>query len=360
VVNILNLRYPYEVPVWRVALATLTVRTPKRILKKFRYTTGKGERCKVPPQEIASLLVIGCCCCTRTMAFPRSVPLFASSSKLLLIHRPHCVFTPAAARATTSSVVVTPARSKFSRLAWVRSVPPQRFQRDSLDQSCTVAPCMQFGDGATGERLLDAAGEPLLHVVFVNPSIHWNTGNMGRTALGLGARLHLVGPLGFSLDERQVRRAGLDYWHHVDLRVYSDWAEFSAPGGPMYAIGGDRLFFTKFGAEPAAEVEWASEQAVVLVFGSEINGFDNIAEWMEGEQGKDERRVAFPMVDDRFRSFNLSTSASMALWDAWKSLTASRKKFGTATSNAATSVVSISTTSATPAAAKGCSPTANL
>lgn len=78
----------------------------------------------------------------------------------------------------------------------------------------------------------------------------WNSGNIGRTCLGLGARLHLVGPLGFSLDDRHVRRAGLDYWHHVDLRVYDDWAAFSSKGGPMHAIGGTRYFFTKFGAEP--------------------------------------------------------------------------------------------------------------
>jgi tRNA (cytidine/uridine-2'-O-)-methyltransferase len=259
------------------------------------------------------------------MARSRSVPFFVSSTAALLRFG-HAVRAPCAPLASA----FTPANT---HCALVRRLRPRCPAASIL--ACASAPstasaparesAKHYGDGATGSRLLDPAGEPLLHIVFVNPSIHWNTGNVGRTALGLGARLHLVGPLGFSLDERQVRRAGLDYWHHVDLRVYENWATFSAPGGPMEAIGGERMFFTKFGAEPAAEVEWVPEQTVVLVFGSEVNGFDNIAEWME-DNGKDERRVAFPMVDDRFRSFNLSTTASMALWDAWKSLTASRRK----------------------------------
>jgi tRNA (cytidine/uridine-2'-O-)-methyltransferase len=71
-----------------------------------------------------------------------------------------------------------------------------------------------------------------IHVVLVQPEIHWNTGNAGRTCLAVGATLHLVEPLGFSLDERQVKRAGLDYWEHVDLRVWPDWdaLESALPG----------------------------------------------------------------------------------------------------------------------------------
>ena len=67
-----------------------------------------------------------------------------------------------------------------------------------------------------------------IHVVLVHPEIHWNTGNAGRSCLAAGATLHLIEPLGFSLDERQVRRAGLDYWAHVDLRVWPGWREFEA------------------------------------------------------------------------------------------------------------------------------------
>lgn len=163
----------------------------------------------------------------------------------------------------------------------------------------------------------DADGEPLLHVVFVHPQIHWNTGNIGRTCLGLGARLHLVKPLGFSLDARQIRRAGLDYWHHVDVHVYDDWQQFAQ--GEMKRIGGTRYFFTKFGDQSMTNMDWAQDQKIVLIFGSEVDGFDGIREWLDTE-GKNETLVAFPMVDDRFRSFNLSTTASMALWDAYKTV----------------------------------------
>jgi len=64
-----------------------------------------------------------------------------------------------------------------------------------------------------------------VHVVLVEPEIHWNVGNAGRTCLAAGAQLDLVRPLGFSLDDRQVRRAGLDYWEHVHPCV---WASFKA------------------------------------------------------------------------------------------------------------------------------------
>ena len=69
---------------------------------------------------------------------------------------------------------------------------------------------------------------PDLHVVLVEPEIHWNTGNVGRTCLAAGAQLHLVEPLGFSLDAKEVRRAGLDYWPHVRPCVWADWDIFEA------------------------------------------------------------------------------------------------------------------------------------
>lgn len=160
-------------------------------------------------------------------------------------------------------------------------------------------------DGAPAD-IID--GEPILHVVFVHPQIHWNTGNIGRTCLGLGARLHLIKPLGFSLDAKQIRRAGLDYWDHVDVRVYDNWLHFAR--GEMQQIGGTRYFFTKFGDECATDVEWECDGKITLVFGSEIDGFDGIRDWLDTE-GQKEKLIAFPMVDNRFRSFNLSTTASM-------------------------------------------------
>lgn len=215
---------------------------------------------------------------------------------------------------------ICPSYRRFHSLQGISTLPRVRHNAKNI----SAVPGMSV-ELCNGTALLDDNGEPLLHIVFVSPQIHWNTGNIGRTCLGLGARLHLVGPLGFSLDERQVRRAGLDYWQYVDLRVYDDWSEFSKEGGALQSLGGTRLFFTKFGNERAIDINWKAEQTpIVLIFGSEVDGMTSIKSWMDCE-GKDERRVAFPMVDSRFRSFNLSTSASMALWDAYKSLCLARE-----------------------------------
>lgn len=177
-----------------------------------------------------------------------------------------------------------------------------------------------MNSGSKGELLLDEDGQPLLHVVLVHPQIHWNTGNMGRTCLGLGARLHLVCPLGFSLDAKQIRRAGLDYWQHVDVQVHEDWPACIAELRRLHARP---FYFTKFGRTCASDVQWGASGKLALVFGSEVNGFDGIRSWLDAadaharahdndDEGDVELNlVAFPMVDDRFRSFNLSTTASM-------------------------------------------------
>src|SRR5947209_17195131 len=85
-----------------------------------------------------------------------------------------------------------------------------------------------------------------IHVVLVHPEIPWNTGNAGRTCLAVGATLHLIEPLGFSLDERQVSRAGLDYWEHVDLRVWPGWSEFERE---LPALG-EPYFFSTAASRP--------------------------------------------------------------------------------------------------------------
>lgn len=193
---------------------------------------------------------------------------------------------------------------------------PQTWQRDvsqfsQHSRSKRARWVCQYGPGSSGRKVLDDVdGEHRLHVVFVHPQIHWNTGNIGRTCLGLGATLHLIGPLGFSLDEKQVRRAGLDYWEHVNVNVYENWDEFA--NGKLEQLQGTRYFFTKFGQVCATDIQWPQQGKIVLVFGSEVNGFDGIREWLDQHENNDPNvTVAFPMVDQRFRSFNLSTTASM-------------------------------------------------
>jgi tRNA (cytidine/uridine-2'-O-)-methyltransferase len=150
------------------------------------------------------------------------------------------------------------------------------------------------------------AGTSPIHVVLVHPEIHWNTGNAGRTCLAAGATLHLIEPLGFSLDEREVKRAGLDYWEHVDLKVWPSWAAFERE---LPALGEPYFFSTK-----AEQVLWdaplGAAGGVVLVFGRETVGLP--AELHERYAG---RFVAMPIVSDKVRSLNLSTTVAIAVYE---------------------------------------------
>jgi tRNA (cytidine/uridine-2'-O-)-methyltransferase len=145
-----------------------------------------------------------------------------------------------------------------------------------------------------------------LHVVLVHPEIHWNTGNAGRTCLAVGATLHLIEPLGFSLDEREVKRAGLDYWEHVDLRVWPSWNAFEAA---LPTLGTPYFFSTK-----ATQVLWdaplAASADMVLIFGRETSGLP-----AELHQRYASQFVALPMHSPHARSLNLSTTVAIGVYE---------------------------------------------
>jgi tRNA (cytidine/uridine-2'-O-)-methyltransferase len=123
-----------------------------------------------------------------------------------------------------------------------------------------------------------------LHLALVWPEIPWNTGNAARSALAFGAQLHLVEPLGFSLDAREVKRAGLDYWEHVRPRVHRDLdAEMSLYEAPL--------------APPA-----------VFVLGCESEGLPASI-----RHGRRDRCLRIPQVRSVVRSLNQSTAAALAL-----------------------------------------------
>ena len=143
-----------------------------------------------------------------------------------------------------------------------------------------------------------------LHVVLVEPEIAWNTGNAGRTCLAVGAQLHLVEPLGFSLDDKQVRRAGLDYWPRVRPRVWPDWPAFAA----ALASLGTPFFFTARAARSYHDVAYPAP--AVLVFGRESVG---LPETILAPHAGDTVRI--PMLDDELRSLNLSTSVALAAYE---------------------------------------------
>ncbi len=148
-----------------------------------------------------------------------------------------------------------------------------------------------------------------LHVALLAPEIPWNTGNLGRTCLAAGARLHLIRPLGFSLEDRYLKRAGLDYWRHVEPRIWPTWTAFEAAlpelGEPFFfsAEGGRDLWSVRFPADP------------VLIFGGETSGLP-----AEIRQRFAERLVAIPMRPGPIRSLNLSTAAAVAVYEASRQL----------------------------------------
>lgn len=150
--------------------------------------------------------------------------------------------------------------------------------------------------------------------MLVHPEIHWNTGNAGRTCLAAGAALHLVEPLGFSLDERQVKRAGLDYWEHVDVRVWSSWDAFEKELPTL----GDPYFFSTTATQLLWDVPLGAPDDIVLVFGCETEGLP--AELQERYR---DRLVAMPMMSPLVRSLNLSTSVAIAVYEVLRQRRAS-------------------------------------
>lgn len=143
------------------------------------------------------------------------------------------------------------------------------------------------------------------HVVLVAPEIHWNTGNAGRTCLGAGASLHLTKPLGFSLESREVKRAGLDYWSKVNPTVWEDFDHFKnemQPGPEEVAL------LSKNGEQPF----WSMPRPhrLFLIFGSETYGLPE--EILSAYKNAIYR---IPINGD-IRSLNLSTAVGIALYES--------------------------------------------
>lgn len=143
-----------------------------------------------------------------------------------------------------------------------------------------------------------------LHIILVEPEIHWNTGNIGRTTLAAGADLHLVEPLGFSLDSRYLRRAGLDYWPRVRFKVWPSWEAIERQLPDL----GEPFFFSSQATRLHWEVPYP--ERVALVFGRESVGLPKPL-----LERYAQRTVRIPMVDPALRSINLSTSAGIAMFE---------------------------------------------
>jgi tRNA (cytidine/uridine-2'-O-)-methyltransferase len=145
--------------------------------------------------------------------------------------------------------------------------------------------------------------DPLLHIVLYQPEIPYNTGSVGRTCVAAGAKLWLVRPLGFRVDDYYLRRAGLDYWEHLEWEVVDDWNAL------LEKLTGHRMWmFTKTAETSYTQARF--EHGDVFVFGRESQGLPPAlleAHW--------ERRLRIPIRSEA-RSLNLSNSVAIAVFEA--------------------------------------------
>ncbi len=146
-----------------------------------------------------------------------------------------------------------------------------------------------------------------MHVALVEPEIPPNTGSIARLCAATGTPLHLVGRLGFSIDDKQLKRAGLDYWPYVDVRLHADWASFGA------AVPGRRLGFSARATRPYTAAAFAPGD--VLVFGCETRGLPSV---LKDELAAD--LYAIPITSPHVRSLNLATAVAIVLFEARRQL----------------------------------------
>ena len=148
-----------------------------------------------------------------------------------------------------------------------------------------------------------------LHVVLVEPEIPPNTGNIARSCAATGSVLHLVEPLGFSIDDKSLKRAGLDYWPYVKVLVHSSLEAF------LEEYKGRRMFLaTTKGQKLFTDIEYMDED--MLIFGRETAGLPR--DFIDANK---EATIRIPMSKDtRLRSFNLSNSANIVLFEALRQL----------------------------------------
>lgn len=142
-----------------------------------------------------------------------------------------------------------------------------------------------------------------MNIVLLEPEIPANTGNIGRTCVAAGARLHLIEPLGFRLNEKEIKRAGMDYWQDLDVRTYLNYDDFREKNPDA------RIFYASTKA-PQTYAQVAYEENDYLMFGKESAGIPE--EILVENQ---ETVIRIPMIEDA-RSLNLSNAVAIVLYEA--------------------------------------------
>lgn len=143
---------------------------------------------------------------------------------------------------------------------------------------------------------------PTLNIVMVEPQIPQNTGNVARTCAATGARLHLVGPMGFKIDDSKLKRAGLDYWHLLDITYYDSLTEFFSKNN------GEFYYFSTKARHIYSEIKYPDN--AYLFFGKETAGLPE-----ELLRDNPDRCVRIPMISEA-RSLNLSNSIAIGVYEA--------------------------------------------
>ena len=147
-----------------------------------------------------------------------------------------------------------------------------------------------------------------MHVVLVAPEIPQNTGSIGRLCVATGATLHLIEPLGFEISDRQLRRAGLDYWPHVDLVRHRSWEAFLEARPPGRLLG-----FSARTSRPYTTVRYRDDD--LLVFGGESRGLPAAVRAALGDA-----TFGIPIASEHVRSLNLATAVAVVLYEALRQL----------------------------------------
>lgn len=159
----------------------------------------------------------------------------------------------------------------------------------------------------SGFPQIQGGGVPSAHVVLFQPEIPQNTGNIGRTCVAVNAKLWIVEPASFQITDKQVRRAGLDYWPHLDLEMVPDWEMF------LSKINTKRLFFfSKFAKRTVWDVQF--QKGDVFVFGRESSGLPSSI-----LDPDDPRSLRLPTTQ-QVRSLNLATTVGITLYEQQRQL----------------------------------------
>lgn len=146
------------------------------------------------------------------------------------------------------------------------------------------------------------------NIVLIAPEIHTNTGNIGRLSLASGSNLHLVKPFGFELTDSRLKRAGLDYWQHINLFIYEDVADFYAKNKDANLV-----YFSSHGKKAHWDIDFKDNQ--FLVFGKESEGLPK-----EITEANKDKTYQIPLYSEHIRSLNLANAVSVVVYEGLKNL----------------------------------------